>query len=82
MKCIHPVFNMVKLTLALDDPIIGRHAPPPPLPEIVNGEEEGVVEEILDSKVINQKLHYLVKWKDFGIEHNSWEPGIMSMHQN
>ena len=74
MKHIHLVFNMVKLTLALDDPIIRRRAPPPPLPEIIDGEEEWVVEEILDSKVINQKLRYLVKWKDFGIKHNSWEP--------
>jgi hypothetical protein len=32
------------------------------------------VEEILDSKVINWKLWYLVKWEDFGIKHNSWEP--------
>ena len=74
MKRIHPIFNVVKLTLAPEDPIAGRRAPPQPLPEIVNGEEEWVVEEILDSKVINQKLHYLVKWKDFGVEHNSWEP--------
>ena len=74
MSRIHPVFNVVKLTLAPDDPFPGRHAPPPPLPEIIEGEEEWIVEEILDSKVINRKLRYLVKWKDFGIEHNSWEP--------
>ena len=30
--------------------------------------------QILDSKVINQKLRYLVKWEGFGMEHNSWEP--------
>jgi len=33
-----------------------------------------VVEEILDSQMVNWKLHYLVKWEDFGVEHNSWEP--------
>ena len=33
-----------------------------------------VVEEILDSRMINQKLRYLVKWDRFRIEHNSWEP--------
>lgn len=32
-----------------------------------------MVEEI-DSKVINRKLQYLMKWKDFRVEHNSWEP--------
>jgi hypothetical protein len=74
MKRIHPVFNMVKLTLAPIDPIAGRRIDPPPLPEIVDGEEEWIMEDILDSKVINRKLRYLVKWKDFGVEHNSWEP--------
>jgi hypothetical protein len=71
---IHPVFNVVKLTPAPDDLIAGWHTAPPPPPEIVDGEEEWVVEEILDSKMMNRKLRYLVKWKDFGIEHNSWEP--------
>ena len=48
--------------------------PPPPPPEIIDREEEWVVEDILDSKLTNQKLRYLVKWKDFVVEHNSWEP--------
>ena len=74
MSCLHPVFNVVKLSPATDNPIPGRCATPPPAPEIVDGEEEWVVEEILDSKVINRKLRYLVKWKGFGIEHNTWEP--------
>ena len=47
---------------------------PPPLLEIIDGEEEWVVEEILDSKMINQKLCYLVKWEGYRVEHNSWEP--------
>src|SRR6267143_3438093 len=43
MKCLHPVFNIVKLMPAPTDPIAGQHAPPPPLPELINGEEEYVV---------------------------------------
>ena len=74
MSRLHPVFNVIKLTLAPEDPVPGRRLHPPPLPEIINGEEEFIVEEILDSRVINQKLHYLVKWEGYGIEHNSWEP--------
>jgi hypothetical protein len=65
-----PVFNVIKLTPAPTNLIAGWHILPTPPPEITEGEEEWVVEEILDSKVINRKLQYLVKW----IEHNSWEP--------
>ena len=74
MSHLHPIFNVIKLTLAPEDPIHRQHPLHPPLPEIVDREEEWVVEEILDSKVINWKLRYLVKWEGFGIEHNSWEP--------
>jgi hypothetical protein len=74
MSRLHPVFNVVKLTPAPVDPIDGRRPHPPPLPEIVDGEEEWIVEEILDSKMMNRKLRYLVKWEGFGVEHNSWEP--------
>ena len=74
MSRLHPVFNVVKLSLAPPDPIPGRQTSPPPLPEIVDGEEEWMVEEILDSRMVNRKLCYLVKWEGFGVEHNSWEP--------
>ena len=56
MNRIHPVFNVVKLTLAPEDPIPGRRPRPPPLLEIVNGENEFIVERILDSQIINRKL--------------------------
>jgi hypothetical protein len=74
MKHLHPVFNVVKLMPAPADPVPGRRFPPQPLPKIIDGEEEWIVEEILDSRVMDMKLRYLVKWKDFGMEHNSWEP--------
>jgi len=74
MSRLHPVFNVVKLSLAPPDPIPGQWTSLPPLPEIVDGEEEWMVEEILDSRMVNWKLRYLVKWEGFGVEHNSWEP--------
>ena len=49
MSRLHPIFNVIKLTLAPKDPIPGRRPCPPPLPEIVNGEKEFIVEKILDS---------------------------------
>lgn len=74
MSRLHPVSNVVKLTPTLIDTISGRRTNPPPLLEIIEGEEEWVVEEILDSRLMNRKLRYLVKWEGFGMEHNSWEP--------
>ena len=73
MSRLHPVFNVIKLTLAPDDPVPGWHLHPPPLLEIIDREQEFIVEEILDSRVINRKLCYLIKWEGYRIEHNSWE---------
>ena len=73
MSRLHPIFNVIKLTPAPTDPIQGCHPIPPLPPEIIDREEDWVVEEILDSKMINRKLKYLIKWEGYGIEHNSWE---------
>jgi len=40
MKQLHPVFNIVKLTPALDDLITGRKTTDHPLPIIIDGEAE------------------------------------------
>ena len=68
MSRLHPVFNVVKLVPMLEDPIPGRRSDPPPPPEIVDGEEHYVVEKILDSRLIRNKLHYLVQWEGYGPE--------------
>jgi hypothetical protein len=51
---------------------------PPPLPEIIEGETEYVVEQILSHRDVGRgkrtKRQYLVKWEGYGDEHNSWEP--------
>ena len=61
---------MVKLTLASDDPIRSRHRTMPPL---VEGKEEYIVKEVLNSRLFHQKIQYLVKWEGYGVEHNTWE---------
>jgi len=73
MRHLHPVFNIVKLTLAPDDPIVGRCQNPLPFPELVNGGEEYIVEKILNSRMFQWKLQYLVKWEGYGVEGDTWE---------
>jgi hypothetical protein len=69
---LHPVFNVVKLLSAPPDPIPGRRSRPPPPPVLVQGEEHYEVEGIIDSRMFRQKLQFLVKWKGYGYEENSW----------
>ena len=49
MKQLHPVFNIVKLTPALEDPITGQRTEDHPPPIVIDGEAKWEVEEILDS---------------------------------
>ena len=71
MKQLHPVFNIVKLTPALDDPITDWKTEDHPLPIVIDGEVEWEVEEILDSHWHWRRFQYLIKWKGYGHEHNS-----------
>jgi len=73
MKQLHPVFNIVKLTLAPDDLITDRKTEDHPPPIVINGEVEWEVEEILDSRWHRRRFQYLIKWKGYSCEHNSWE---------
>jgi len=73
MKQLHPVFNVVKLTPAPDDLISGQKLMDHPPPIIIDGEPEWEVEEILDSHWHRRRFQYLIKWKGYGCEHNSWE---------
>ena len=41
---------------------------------IVDGEEEYEVEAILDCRRRRGQLQFLIKWKGYGLEENSWEP--------
>ena len=71
---IHPVFSVVKLipfsTNEIPEIIIKE--PPPPI--VKAGVEEFKIKEILDSRMCQGKLQYLVHWKGYNSEDDSWEP--------
>jgi len=73
MRQLHPVFKVVKLSAALEDPILGKKLQAPPPPIVVDREEEWEVKEILNSCWYQRRFQFLVKWKGFSREHNSWE---------
>ena len=49
IKQLHPVFNVVKLTPAPEDPITGQRTEDHPPPIVIDGEAEWEVKEILGS---------------------------------
>jgi hypothetical protein len=60
---IHPVFHSNLLRLDPNNALQGQYIKPP-LPIVINGEDEWEVECILDSKLLRKKLYYRVQWKD------------------
>jgi len=73
MRQLHPAFNVVKLSATPDNPIPGRKPRAPPPPIVVDGELEWEVEEVLDSRWYRRRFQFLIKWKGFSRDHNSWE---------
>lgn len=71
---IHPVFHMSLLTPYLQTPEYGEHFSNP-LPDIIDGEEEYEIDQIVDSHIREKKcLEYLVRWTERPDLENSWEP--------
>lgn len=68
---IHPVFHVSQLAKYKEDPIPGRTTLPPPL-VVVEGEEEYEVNKIEDSRWIGKTFKYLVSWKGYRPQENSW----------
>ena len=75
-KGIHPVFNEILLTPFIQPLSTQSVIRPPPT---VQGNEHDTyeVEAILDTRKTHGKkgiTQYLVKWKGYGHEDNTWEP--------
>ena len=71
---VHPVFNEVLLTPYVEPAFEIQERPPVPPPVIADDHFEWEVECILDHKQLGGRDLYLVKWKGYGDEENTWEP--------
>jgi hypothetical protein len=74
-KKIHPVFHTSLLSPYKEMEEHGINFPEPP-PDLVEGEEEYKVEQVLDLRWHGRgkKLQYLLKWRGYSQAHDSWEP--------
>ena len=68
---IHPVVNVRRIVKYKEQVERQKKIPPPPVE--VAGEKEYGVEEILDRQERRGKTKYLVKWKGYTVEGNTWE---------
>jgi len=73
MRQLHLVFNVIKLSATPENLIPGRKPQALLPPIVVDRKAEWKVEEILDSRWHWRRFQFLIKWKGFSREHNSWE---------
>jgi hypothetical protein len=68
---IHDVFHVDLLAPFNQTENYGEAFPQPP-PDLIEGEEEYEVEEIISDRTIRRKRQYLVKWNGYPASENSW----------
>jgi hypothetical protein len=71
---IYPVFNEVLLHPYHPPTFPNQQQPPPPPVVNVEGHPEYEVEEVLGVQKFGRTLKYLIKWKGYSHEENTWEP--------
>ena len=68
---IHPVVNVSRVRLY--KPQVEGQKKTPPKPVIIEGKEEFEVEKILNKRVVRGKEKFLVRWKGYTVEEDTWE---------
>ena len=71
---LHNAFHISLLSKHTSSHIPGRKLSQPPPLYIDDSGEFYEIEDILDSKRVDGRTLYLVAWKGYGKEHNTWEP--------
>jgi len=69
---IHPVFHISLLEPYHLNNILGRHSPSPPPVDLQKMEYH--VEKISTSELRKGRVWYLVSWKGYGPDDDTWEP--------
>ena len=68
---IHPIVNVSRIRRYVGQ--VERQKKKRPAPVIIEGEEEWEVEHILNKRKVRGKDKYLVRWKGFTAESDTWE---------
>ena len=70
---VHNIFHASLLTPYKETPLNGSKYQEP-APDLIDGQPEWEVEQILQSRRYQKQLQYLISWKGFSEAHDSWEP--------
>src|ERR1700674_2328212 len=73
-KNIHPVFHETLLSPYHSPAFKSQETPPPPPAELIDGTPEYEVESILKTRRWGSGVRFLVHWKGYPHEDDTWEP--------
>ena len=75
---VHNVFHTTLLT-PYKETALNRSQNQEPVPELIDGQPEWEVEQILRVRRYQRQVQYLIRWKGFSEAHDSWEP-VSNVH--